>query len=149
MPDQKTLEALAAFTRAAFALNEAWEGSEAGDPLTDRYPFDKSFDEIAAAIGEWHAANVEAFAAAPVPKHYAGAYGHDYYYVGDTLVGQPSLASGVFIPNPDETTAVEDFAEPLTASELADVLEHLKDEKCATCDEIHGANECDTTHKIS
>jgi hypothetical protein len=56
----------------------------------------------------------------PAIRHYAGPYGHDYYYIGKTLTAQPSLASGVFEPNEDECLPVADFVEPLTEAELAE-----------------------------
>ena len=126
MSDARLLEALTAFKKATLDLNEAWQETENNsEKLLTGYPFHRSFDDLTYAVAEWHETNA-ALLTAPVPKHYAGAYGHDYYFVGETLVGQPSLASGEFTPNEDEATAVSEFAEPLTAAELADVLAHLK-----------------------
>lgn len=60
-------------------------------------------------------------------KHYDGAYGHTYYYNADgILVGQPTMADGTFEVNEDEAIEVEDFVEPLTEAELAEVTNNLK-----------------------
>lgn len=61
-----------------------------------------------------------------MPKHYAGPYGHDYFFGEDgTLYGQPSLASGDFSPNDEECIPVYEFAEPLTEKELEEVRINL------------------------
>ena len=65
-----------------------------------------------------------------MPRHYAGPYGHTYFFENGTLYGQPSLASGEFEPNDDEAIPVSEFIEPLTREELEAVLVALA-EPCA------------------